>query len=322
MRRRFQYRMHETDGVGVWQQASNMLMAKHLLRQCWETVRGHAFSPLEISKKQLKAGNIEGCYRTLFNEYCKFACKPASPMLLTALMYILHYHIWHWRDKGGNAELRQEVRQNFKDLLEMYLERAVEPMAIMAYIHLRDGNRLQAKKLLVDAMTYSNDQSGLAMVHMAMVAERWHPSMAGSLLYDKQDIDVKEVDTLYKKGIALEPRMAWAHKNYGLFIATYKRDYKGACEAFNRGLVFSPHDADAYWWLAQLTIHLLDEESRADKRKIKTFALFGSKLEKKRVGKAKGALDPSVQEFIAKAKMYDPAAALTGYMEDLLSAPP
>ena len=98
--RRFQYRMRETDGVGIWQKASNMLMAKHLLRQCWETVRGHAFSPLEVAQKQLQDGKIADAYHTLFAEYCKFAEGPASPMLLTALMYILHYHVWHWRDKG------------------------------------------------------------------------------------------------------------------------------------------------------------------------------------------------------------------------------
>ena len=54
--------------------------------------------------------------------------------------------------QGVNADLRQEVRQNFKDLLEYYLEKAVEPMAIMAYIEMRDGNRLKAKKLLADAV--------------------------------------------------------------------------------------------------------------------------------------------------------------------------
>ena len=98
--RRFQYRMKETDGVGIWQKASNMLMAKHLLRQCYETVRGHAFSPLEIAEKQLQDGKIRDAYHTLFAEYCKYADVPASPMLITALMYILHYHVWHWRDKG------------------------------------------------------------------------------------------------------------------------------------------------------------------------------------------------------------------------------
>ena len=193
--RRFQYRMRETDGVGIWQKASNMLMAKHLLRQCWETVRGHAFSPLEIAENQLKDGKISDAYHTLFAEYCKFATGPASPMLLTALMYILHYHVWHWRDlgmlenehafncgkntisfsvicrhrarlvsvldgynqldcrtPGRNEDLRREVRKNFKDLLEIHLERGVEPMAIMAYIHMRDGNRMQAKRLLEDAV--------------------------------------------------------------------------------------------------------------------------------------------------------------------------
>ena len=37
----------------------------------------------------------------------------------------------------------------------------------------------------------------------------------------------------------------------------------------------------------QLNVHLINERNRADKRKIKTFAGFGGKLEKKRVGKAK-----------------------------------
>lgn len=320
--RRFQYRMKETDGVGIWQKASNMLMAKHLLRQCWETVRGHAFSPLEIAKNQLKDGKISDAYHTLFAEYCKYATRPASPMLLTALMYILHYHVWHWRDLGKHEDLRQEVRKNFKDLLEIYLEKGVEPMAIMAYIHMRDGNRMQAKKLLEDAMTYSKGQSGLAMVHMAMMAERWHPSMAATFLFDKQDIDVKEAEKCYKKAIQLEPRMAWAHKNYALFLATHKRDFKGACEEFNRGLVFSPHDADAYWWLAQLNVHLIDEHNRADKRKIHTFAVFGGKLEKKQVGKAKGAQDEQVKEFVAKATMYDPTSVLAEYMENPMYTTP
>lgn len=53
---------------------------------------------------------------------------------------------------GKHADLRQEVRQNFKDLVAMYLERGVEPMAIMAYIHMRDGNRVKAKLLLADAV--------------------------------------------------------------------------------------------------------------------------------------------------------------------------
>ena len=33
----------------------------------------------------------------------------------------------------------------------------------------------------------------ILQVHMAMMEERWHPSMAATLLFEKKDIDLKEV---------------------------------------------------------------------------------------------------------------------------------
>ena len=101
--------------------------------------------------------------------------------------------------------------------------------------------------------TETNPGNALAYYYCALSS--WKGTRGGG----QQGVDLAEVETLLRKSISLDPRLADAHLQLGVLLQDLHRDQEAIPE-FKAAVQFKPDDPDAHYRLAQAYLRTGDKE--------------------------------------------------------------
>jgi tetratricopeptide (TPR) repeat protein len=101
--------------------------------------------------------------------------------------------------------------------------------------------------------TETNPDNALAYYYYAL--SLWKGTRGG----DQQGVDLAEVETLLRKSISLDPRLADAHLQLGALLQDQHRDQEAIPE-FQAAVQFKPDDPNAHYRLAEAYLRAGDKE--------------------------------------------------------------
>ena len=214
---------------------TNQRAAKNALQDCWDIVQKRPTDPEELAREALTRGD----YVTAEEVLRQPVLSHSGPYIETLYMYILEYHVFHFRNKTKKTEreigIAKKISRDCEEARQLR-DSNWQATTILAYIALKHGLHKKADFLLFEALKFVKDQP-MPYVVQSLLYQEWVPpkpiqaSTNGSFRLPSSakptgSRDVESAEKLLVHATKLDKRMTFAHK----CLATLKLQFAGDIE--------------------------------------------------------------------------------------------
>lgn len=215
------------------------------IQDCWDIVRKPPPDPEETARASLAKGDYVSAEAALRPAMCAYTADGPRPHVQTLYLYLLEYHVFHWRNKHKSCAreegLEKRIQRDFEDAYHLN-DSAWAAISVLAFIQLKLGNHKKCDFLLFEAYKFVNDKP-LPFIIQSMLYMQWVPPRPvraedfgfGFSLADVKPTgsrDVASAVKLLKHAIKLDKRVVAAHKCLALVQLQFLGDIEVGVRVF------------------------------------------------------------------------------------------